>query len=166
MSGLGWAQAIVLLVALQRVGELALSRRNERRLKAAGAVEHGAGHYPVMVALHATWLVAIFLLVPGDREPHWPLLGLFLALQAARVWVIASLGDRWTTRVLVVPDGPLIRRGPYRWLDHPNYWIVASEIALLPLAFGAWTVALAYSVANAGVLAWRIAVEDKALGRR
>jgi methyltransferase len=163
---LGWAQAIVLLVALQRVGELALSRRNERRLKAAGAVEHGAGHYPVMVALHATWLVAIFLLVPGDREPHWPLLGLFLALQAARVWVIASLGDRWTTRVLVVPDGPLIRRGPYRWLDHPNYWIVASEIALLPLAFGAWTVALAYSVANAGVLAWRIAVEDKALGRR
>jgi methyltransferase len=163
---LGWAQAIVLLVALQRVGELALSRRNERRLKAAGAVEHGAGHYPVMVALHATWLVAIFLLVPGDREPHWPLLGLFLALQAARVWVIASLGDRWTTRVLVVPDGPLIRRGPYRWLDHPNYWIVAAEIALLPLAFGAWTVALAYSVANAGVLAWRIAVEDKALGRR
>jgi methyltransferase len=166
MSGIGWAQVLVLLVAAQRLGELVLSRRNERRLKAAGAVEHGAGHYPVMVALHAGWLVALFVAVPAEAVPVWPLLILFLVVQGLRVWVIASLGERWTTRVVVPPDAPPVRRGPYRWLDHPNYWIVAAEIALLPAMFGAWAILAVFSIANAALLAWRIRVEDRALGRR
>jgi len=163
MSGIGWAQAIVLLVAVQRLGELLLARRNDRRLRAEGAVEHGRGHYPLLVALHAGWLAAIFLAVPPERPPSWPLLALFAAMQAARVWVIVSLGRFWTTRVLVAPGQALVRRGPYRWLRHPNYVVVVAEIALLPLVFGAWKIAVAFSIANGLLLAWRIHVEERAL---
>tara|TARA_R110000868_G_scaffold24387_1_gene96368 strand:- start:760 stop:1266 length:507 start_codon:yes stop_codon:yes gene_type:complete len=157
---------VIALVALLRLAELVHARRNTARLLARGGVEHGRSHYPVIVALHAGWLLALAILVPAYTPVHWPWLALFGALQAARVWVIASLGPYWTTRVITLPDAPLVRRGPYRFLRHPNYLVVAAEIAVLPLAFGAWQIALSFSVLNALVLAWRIRVEQAALAPR
>jgi len=153
-------------VVLQRFFELAHARRNERRLRAAGALEHGSGHYPLIVLLHVAWLVSIGLFVPADTQPSWPLFGLFAVLQLARLWVLVSMGRYWTTRVLTLPGAPLVRRGPYRWVRHPNYLIVVGEIAVLPLIFGAWQIALVFSVANAILLAWRIRIEDAALAPR
>lgn len=154
---------VVLLVALQRLGELAYAARNTRRLLARGGVEHGRGHYPLFVLLHGSWLAAILLAVPWDTRPQPALLGAFLLLQPVRLWVVAALGGRWTTRVIVVPGAPPVRHGPFRLLRHPNYAVVCAEIALLPLAFGAWRVALVYSLLNAALLAWRIRVEEAAL---
>jgi methyltransferase len=157
---------VLVLVVLQRLGELAYAARNTRVLLARGAVEYGAGHYPLIVALHAAWLAALLVFVPWHAAPNWYWLGLFVALQAARIWVVASLGPRWTTRIIVMRDAPLVRRGPYRWLRHPNYLVVAAEIAVLPLAFGAWQIALVFTLLNAAMLAWRIHVEAEALGYR
>lgn len=155
------------LVVLQRLAELALAQRNTRRLLAKGAVEVGRGHYPLIVALHAAWLAALALTVPAEAPASWPLLGFFLVLQAARVWVIASLGPYWTTRIVTLTAAPLVRRGPYRWLRHPNYLVVVLEIAVLPLAFGAVWIALVFSLLNAVLLWHRIRVEAEALaGRR
>jgi methyltransferase len=163
---LGWAQGVALLVAAQRLGELVYARRNESRLRARGAVESGARHYPLFILLHGAWLLAVFLLIPAERIPSWPLLALFLLLQAARVWVVATLGPYWTTRVLSLPGAPLVRRGPYRWVRHPNYLIVTAEIAVLPLAFNAWAIAIVFSLANALLLYHRIGVEERALAER
>ena len=163
---LGWAQWVALLVAAQRLGELVYARRNESRLRARGAVESGASHYPLFILLHGAWLLAVFLLIPPDRAPSWPLLAVFVLLQAARVWVMATLGPYWTTRVLSLPGAPLVRRGPYRWVRHPNYVIVAAEIAVLPLAFGAWWIAIVFSLANALLLRHRIGIEERALAGR
>jgi len=154
------------LVVLQRLAELALAARNTRRLLARGGREAGAGHYPLMVLLHAGWLIGLGLSTPLDREPSWPLLGAYLLLQAARVWVIASLGPYWTTRIITVDDAPLVRSGPYRFVRHPNYWVVAAEIAVLPLAFGNWPVAVIFSVLNALMLRHRIRVEQDAIASR
>ena len=159
-------QILVLLVAAQRLAELAFARRNARRLLAAGGVERGAGHYPLFMLLHGAWLAAIFLLVPDDAPVLWPLLAIYALLQLGRAWVIASLGRYWTTRVITLPGAPLVRRGPYRFLRHPNYLVVAGEIAVLPLAFGAWEIAILFSLANAVLLAHRIRVEDTALAPR
>lgn len=144
--------AVTVLVALQRLTELVIARRNTSRLVAQGAVEHGAGHYPLIVLLHAAWLVSLPFAVPADRWPDPWLLGAYLLLQPARYWCIASLDGHWTTRILVVPGTSPVRRGPYRWLRHPNYLVVAVEIALLPLAFGAWFTALLYSALNGALL--------------
>jgi methyltransferase len=154
------------LVALQRLAELAVARRNTRRLLARGAREIGARHYPLFVALHASWLVAILLAVPRATEPFWGLLATFAVLQLLRIWVMAGLGSFWTTRIITLDGVPLIRRGPYRWMRHPNYWIVVGEIAVLPLAFGAWHVALIWSVLNALLLGHRIRIENAALNAR
>ncbi|MFQ5773613.1 MAG: isoprenylcysteine carboxyl methyltransferase family protein [Kiloniellaceae bacterium] len=159
-------QAVVLLVALQRLAELAYARRNTKRLRAAGGIEAGAGHYPLFVLLHGSWLAALFFLIPRAATANWWLLGLYLLLQAGRLWVIASLGPRWTTRIIVPPGAPLVRRGPYRFLRHPNYLIVAAEIAVLPLAFGAWELALVFTALNIPLLAYRIRVEERALAPR
>ena len=162
---MGLAQIVTLLVALQRLAELVYARRNARRLLAAGGVEHGTGHYPLMVTLHAGWLVALFVLVPAQAPADWALLGLYGLLQLGRLWLIASLGGRWTTRVIVLPEAPLITRGPYRYVRHPNYLIVALEIPVLPLAFGAWQIALGFGLANLALLAQRIRIEERALAR-
>ncbi|MEX2632277.1 MAG: isoprenylcysteine carboxylmethyltransferase family protein [Tistlia sp.] len=163
----GWAQGVALLVAGQRLAELAWAKRNERRLRAAGALEHGRRHYPLFVGLHAAWLLALFVGVPPSARPDWWLLGLFGLLQLARLWIVASLGRFWTTRVISLPGAPLLRRGPYRWLEHPNYLVVALELAVLPLAFGAWWLALAASLLNLPLTRHRIRVEAAALaGRR
>jgi len=163
MSPVGVAVA---LVAAQRLGELALSWRNTKRLLARGAVEHGSGHYAPIVVMHACWLGALLIVVPRDTQPDWALAAVYLALQGVRVWAIASLGPYWTTRILTVPDAPLSRRGPYRYLRHPIYVVVAAEIAVLPLVFGAWPIALIFSLANLLLLSWRIRVEDRALAPR
>ena len=158
-----WPAYLVLaLVTLQRLGELLLAERNTRRLVAKGAYEVGRGHYPFMVAIHAGWLVALWLLGPGPPIHIIPLI-LYVALQVARIWVIATLGERWTTRIIVLPGTPLVRRGPYRWLDHPNYLIVVAEITILPLVFGLPVVAAFFSVLNAVALWVRIREENKAL---
>jgi methyltransferase len=157
----------VVLVAAQRLFELRLSRKNERRLRSRGAVERGGGHYPAMVALHSAWLVSTLVegVLRGASIPSWwmfPFL-LFLLAQALRYWTITSLGDRWNTRILVVPGERLVRRGPYRYLAHPNYVVVVVEILTLPLVFGAWGTAIAFSLANAALLYVRIREEDRAL---
>ncbi len=164
MSGL--AQWIVAAVALQRLAELAYARRNEARLRAAGAVEAGRGHYALMVLLHAAWLATIALAVHGAQPPSWPLLATYGLLQLGRLWVIATLGPYWTTRILTLPNAPLVARGPYRLVRHPNYLIVMAEIAVLPLAFGAWRVALLFSVLNGLLLLWRVRIEEQALRPR
>lgn len=159
---MGEGMWLVAFVALQRLSELMLARRNTARLRAEGAVEFGATHYPIMVVLHGAWLGSLAWL-GHDRavDPGW--LMFFISLQAARVWVLASLGNRWTTRVLVLPGAPAIARGPYRWLRHPNYVVVVLEIAVVPLALGLPGVALVFSLANAALLALRIRVENQAL---
>lgn len=160
------AQIAALLVALQRLCELAYARRNARRLLDAGGIEHGAGQHALLVLLHAAWLASVFLLVPADAPIRWWLVAIYGLLQVARLWVIVSLGQYWTTRVITLPDAPLVRRGPYRRVRHPNYLIVVGEIAVLPLIFGAWQIALAFSLVNAILLAWRITVEEGALRPR
>ena len=153
---------ILALVTLQRLGELMLAERNTRRLLAQGAHEVGRAHYPFIVAVHAGWLAALWWLAPANPIQAVPLL-LFLALQAARVWIVASLGQRWTTRIIILPGARLVRAGPYRWVKHPNYWVVASEIALLPLAFGLAGVAIVFTLLNAAVLLVRVREENRAL---
>lgn len=166
LGPMGLAQWLVVLVALQRLAELAWSWRNEWRLLAMGGREVGAGHYPLIVAIHLAWLATLFAGVPAGTPVHWPLIAIFAGLQGLRLWVVASLGPYWTTRVMTLPDAPLVRRGPYRWMRHPNYAVVAAEIAILPLAFGAWRTALLFSVLNGAVLGWRIRVENGALAAR
>lgn len=161
------AAALLLLVTLQRLFELLHARRNTRRLIAEGAVEIGAGHYPIMVILHAGWLLALWILmITGHADFWWPAALAYLLVQALRVWVLMSLGRFWTTRILVLPQTPLVRRGPYRFLRHPNYVVVVLEVALLPLALGSWPLALGFSLANAAMLAWRIQVEETTLAPR
>jgi methyltransferase len=157
-----YAVGILLFVTLERLGELWLSRRNTSRLLARGAREHGAGHYPAIVAVHAAFLLTLWLLAPGRGiDPFW--LAMFAALLIARIWIIATLGPRWTTRIIVIPGEPLVRTGPYRWLNHPNYWVVVGEIAVLPLVFGLPWVALIFTILNALVLTVRIRAENRAL---
>ena len=153
---------VLALVTAQRLGELALAEHNTRRLRRQGAVETGAGHYPFIVALHAGWLLGLWVLA-WDRPVNLPLLAVFVALQAARVWVIATLGPRWTTRIITLRGAPLVRKGPYRFLSHPNYVVVAAEIAVLPLAFGMWGYAILFSVLNAAMMWVRIRGESRAL---
>ena len=152
-------------VTLQRLLELAWSARNERRLRARGAFEAGAEHYPFMVALHALWLAGLWILA-WPRPANWWLVAAYAALQIVRAWVLAALGERWTTRIIVLPGAPLVRTGPYRFLRHPNYAVVAIEIALMPLAFGLPIYAAIFSLANAAMLAWRIRAEDRALANQ
>jgi methyltransferase len=153
---------LVAFLVAQRLGELAFAQFNAGRLRAMGGVEFGAAHYPLVVALHASWLAGLWVL--GNDRPimaFW--LMIFVILQVGRLWVIASLGGRWTTRVIVVPGAAPVVRGPYRWLKHPNYLIVALEIAVVPLALGLPLFALIFSAANAAVLGYRIRIENEAL---
>jgi methyltransferase len=161
---------VVALVAAERGLEVGLSMRNARRVRARGGVEVGGGHYPVMVLLHAAFLVSCVLEVALGRRSIVPwlsviLLGVLAASLALRYWAIATLGDRWNTRVLVEPGAPAVARGPYRALAHPNYVAVVLEIAALPLLGGAWTTAVVFSLLNAVLLRVRIRVEEEALSR-
>ena len=156
------ASIILALVTLQRLGELVLARRNTSRLLARGAVEVGAAHYPLLVSMHAAWLIALW--IHGYDQPV-DLIALiaFVGLQGLRWWVLATLGPRWTTRIIVLPGAPLVTDGPYRYISHPNYVVVAAEIALLPLALHLPWIALLFSVLNAAILVIRIRAESHAL---
>ena len=155
---------ILALVTLERLFELWLANRNTKRLLAQGAREHAAGHYPLIVALHVLWLASLWWLARSRPvDGFW--LGIFILIEIGRIWVLATLGRRWTTRIIVPPAAPLVRRGPYRWLKHPNYAVVVAEIAVLPLVFGLWRIALVFSALNAVLLWVRIREENRALGR-
>jgi methyltransferase len=153
---------ILALVTLQRLGELVLAQRNTRRLLARGAVETGAEHYPIIVGLHAAWLVGLWWW-GWNQPPDLTWLAVYIVLQVLRLWTLASLGERWTTRIIVLPGEPLVRRGPYRFLPHPNYVIVTAEIAVLPLVFHQLAYALVFSALNASILWVRIRAESRAL---
>ena len=153
---------IMLLVTLQRLSELVISARNTKVLMQHGAVEHGAAHYPAMIALHGSWLILLWMFV-GGRPVNLPLLGVFAVLQALRIWVLATLGTRWTTRIIVVPGAERVTGGPFRLISHPNYAVVVAEIAVLPLVFGLIWIAVLYTVLNALMLYVRIGAENRAL---
>ncbi len=160
---------LLLLTGAERIVEVVISARNARWSFARGGVESGRGHFPVMVALHTGMILACFAEPLAAGRPFVPALGvpafvLVLASQGLRYWCIGTLGRRWNTRVIVIPGGELVRSGPYRFLPHPNYVVVAVEGIALPLVFTGWITALAFTVLNAVLLLGvRIPVEDRAL---
>lgn len=159
--------AFLAFLVAQRSHELILSARNARRLLARGAREHGREHFPALVLLHALCPLALIGEVlglharPGGLAPLW--LALWLAAQGLRWAAMWALGERWSTRVIVLPGAPLVRRGPYRWLRHPNYLAVGIELLAAPLMFGAWRTALVFSAVNLVALRVRIRCEERAL---
>jgi len=156
------AVAILGFATLQRLSELPIAAANTKRLIAAGGHEVAPGHYPAIVAVHAMWLAVLWWLAPG-RPVHLLFLALYGLLLILRVWTLRTLGDRWTTRIIVVPGEQLVARGPYRFVSHPNYLVVIGEIAVLPLVFGLWEVAAVFSLLNAAVLVVRVRAERRAL---
>ncbi|MEC9347762.1 MAG: isoprenylcysteine carboxylmethyltransferase family protein [Pseudomonadota bacterium] len=154
------------LLVVQRLAELALARRNTARLLAGGAIEHGARHYPLFVVLHTAWLATLILAGDPALPVHPAWIAAFLVLQAGRVWVIASLGRYWTTRIIVVPGAPMVRRGPYRFMRHPNYVVVIAEFLVISLMANLAWVAIVFSLLNAALLAWRIRIEEGANASR
>jgi methyltransferase len=159
------ASIILVLVTLQRLSELVIAKRNTAGLMGKGAVEHGASHYPVMVVLHASWLAGLWWF-GWNAVVIWPLMYFYMALQAFRIWILTTLGSRWTTRILTVPQEKLVARGPYRFMRHPNYALVLLEVPLLPLALGLNYFALVFGILNIAMLAWRIRIENAALEHR
>jgi methyltransferase len=159
------AGAILLAyLTVQRLAELWWAKQNETRLMASGGIEYGHSHLPLMILFHAAWLAGLWLLA-YDRPVEPFFLALFVVLQMARFWVLATLGRRWTIRIIVVPGEQQVAQGPYRLLRHPNYAVVIGEIAVVPLALGLPTYALVFSILNAGMLAIRITAENAALNR-
>jgi methyltransferase len=154
------------LCCFQRLLEVIYASRNTKALLAQGAVEIGRKHYPVMIALHVSWLIAILVFLPHPFSINWYWLALFVILQALRIWVLVTLGPYWTTRIITLPGAPLVRSGPYRFMRHPNYVIVAGEILAFPMVYGEVGVALVYSVLNGAMLWWRIREEEKGLKDR
>ena len=148
-------------VVIQRLGELVLAKRNTAKLLERGAVEVGASHYPLIVALHTCWILALIALGYGQAVSV-PWLIAFAVLQVMRFWILSSLGERWTTRIIIL-DEPLVRAGPFAFLRHPNYVLVVAEIFVAPMVLGLIWVAVVFSVLNACVLALRISVEERAL---
>jgi methyltransferase len=160
------AWAVLAFLTAQRLLELVYAQKNTSALLARGAVEHGRGHYPAMVAIHASFLAALWFATAPDAPMLWPLLVAFALLQAARLWVLATLGRYWTTRIISAPDFPRITSGPYRLVRHPNYWVVTLEILTIPLIFGNVWIAALWTVLNGGILSVRIRAENAALGSR
>jgi methyltransferase len=161
-----WAQLVLAYVVVQRLGELAYANTNTRRLIAEGGREHGANHYPLFIILHSGWLISIALFAKPTGEPSLLLLNMFLASQIFRFWTLASIGRWWTTRIISAPHFPRVKRGPYRFISHPNYALVVVEIALLPLLLGAPAMAVTFSILNAALLWWRIGIENAVLQER
>lgn len=157
-----------ILIIFQRLAELIIAKRNERNMKQNGAIEFGKGHYPIIVIIHSLFFVGFFFEVvffKQELSPIWPfMLTLFLFTQAGRLWVLFSLGAFWNTKILVLPQAPTVKKGPYRFIKHPNYLIVTLEFLIIPLLFQAYVTAVIFSVLNAFVLAAvRIPAEERAL---
>ena len=157
---------VVGLVAVERIALLMYGVRNTRRLMAEGGVEFGRQHYPLLIALQTAWLFTLAADLPAGRPVNLPMLGLFVFLQLIRLWAVCSLGAYWTMRVITLPDRPLVRRGPYRLVRHPEYIVMVLETTLLPLMFGAASYAAVFTVLTVAVLAWRVLVENRALRSR
>jgi methyltransferase len=166
MAWPSWALAVLAYVIIQRLAELAYARANTRRLLAEGGKEHAAGHYPLFILLHSGWLIAIALFAKPGAQPDLWLLAAFIASQAFRFWTLASIGRWWTTRIISAPSFPRVRKGPYRFIPHPNYTVVVVEIALVPWLLGATVLVLPFTIANALLLAWRIRIEAEVLLER
>ena len=156
------AELILGAITLQRVGELVISRANTRKLLARGAVEVAPRHYPLIITVHAAWLLSLWVF-GRDQPVNVVALAGYLILQCLRFWVFWTLGSRWTTRIIVLPEQPLVSAGPYRFLSHPNYAVVAGEIAVLPLVLDLPLLAIVFTILNAAVLAIRIQAENRAL---
>jgi methyltransferase len=156
------AELILAAVTLQRIAELFVSRNNTRKLMACGAVEAAPEHYPLIVSVHAAWLMSLWVM-GRDQPVHFVALSGYLGLQGVRLWTLRTLGPRWTTRIIILPRQPLVSAGPYRFLSHPNYAVVVGEIAVLPLVFGLPLLAALFTILNAAVLAIRIRFENRAL---
>ncbi len=157
---------VFIAIVLARLAELVYARHNTRRLLAEGAEESGAGHYPLIVLLHVAWLASLVAFVPADAVVVVPLLVLFGIVQLLRIWVLVTLGRYWTTRIITLPGVPLVAKGPYRFIRHPNYLVVVLEILILPLCFGAWQIAAVFTLLNGVMLFWRIRAENAALETR
>ena len=159
----------ILAIGLERLVELVVSRRNAAWSIAHGGKEFGRGHYPVMVAMHTLLLVGCVVEVWTQHRPFlpwlgWPMVAVVALSTGTRWWCAAVLGKHWNPRVIVIPDAPLVKRGPYRWIHHPNYAAVVAEVVALPLVHSAWLTAIAFTIANALVLNVRIRTENRALG--
>ena len=158
---------VLSLVIVQRLLELVVARKNEKRMLAKGAYEVGANHYPIMIALHMSFFVSLIIEVTYldlGPSPIFPwLFVLFLAVQALRVWCLASLGPFWNTKIIILPGANVVAKGPYLYIRHPNYLVVCIEIALLPLMFGAYFTAVTFTILNLLMLSVRIPTEERAL---
>jgi methyltransferase len=159
-------QIAALLILCQRGLEELHSARNTRRLLASGACEVGRNYYPVVAITHLAWIASIAFLVPPDAPISYPLIGAFLLLQIARYWVIGSLGRYWTHRIITIEDAPLVRKGPYAFMRHPNYAVTVIETLLLPMAFGAVALGIIMTAVWIAVLRYKILLEDGTLDRR
>lgn len=148
-------------IVVQRLSELVIAKRNTAKLLAKGAYEVGASHYPVMVAMHSAW-IACLVVFGYDKTVMFGWLAVFAVLQVLRVWILGSLGSRWTTRIIILEE-PLVVRGPFKYFSHPNYMLVVAEIIVAPMVLGLVWVAVVFTVLNAAMLWVRIGVEHKAL---
>jgi len=163
---IGPAQIAAVAVLLQRGAEELYSQRNTRRLIAAGGHEEGRAYYPVVAVTHLAWIASIFFLIPSTAAIFWPAAAIFLLLQVARYWIIGSLGRYWTHRIITLDGAPIVRRGPYRFISHPNYAVTYAETFLLPLAFGATALAVIMTAVWFVVIRYKIVLEDRALAAR
>lgn len=161
---------VLCAVVIQRFIELSYSKRNERLLKSKGAIEYGREHYPLIVLMHALFFVSMFVefFFSGRNKElnilNYLFLVIFILLQFARIWVLISLGENWSTRILHVPGSKLVKKGPYKFLRHPNYIIVTGEIFCLPMMFNLYITAIVFSLINLILLGIRIKKENEALG--
>jgi len=163
---IGAPQIVALLILIQRGLEELYSARNTRALLARGAREEGASYYPVVAVAHLSWIASLFFLIPPDAHISWPLIGLFVLLQAARYWVIATLGPYWTHRIIALDEAPIVSSGAYRFIRHPNYVITVAETLLLPAAFSSVALGLIMTAIWVAVLSYKIRLEDAALAAR
>lgn len=165
-DAIGLPQLAAFLVLLQRGAEELHSARNTRALLAEGATEAGASYYPVVATTHLAWIASLFFLIPPTAKASMVLAFAYLALQGVRYWVIGTLGRYWTHRIITLKEAPIVRRGPYKLLRHPNYAVTIAETFLLPAVFGAWALGAIMTAVWSAVLAYKIRLEDEALAAR
>jgi methyltransferase len=163
---LGPAQIAGIVLILQRIGEEIYSQINTRRLLARGARHENREFYPIVAAVHVTWLAGFFLLIPPTAQPIWPLLILYILIQPVRYWIIATLGPYWTHGTVALDGAPMVTSGPYQYVRHPNYIVTVIELFLLPAAFGAWAMAVMYLCLWVPIVRYKIVLEDRANAAR
>ncbi len=161
-----WVFWVLAYLLAQRLGELVYAKRNTARLISEGAKEYGADHYHYFILLHGSWIIVMVMLAKPDHELNPYILNAFFLSQILRFWTLASIGRWWTTRIISAPHFPRVKKGPYKFLSHPNYTVVVLEIAIVPLLLGLWWAAILFSVLNAILLRHRIGIEETVLRER